>query len=481
VVVPPPAPVDTAAESRARAVALLERGIVALGGQEAVSRALAAKLEMESRTFVANPNQARDWRDTTPNPRPTRLRVLVEPARQRGVIESNSVSPGEIRFHLRTGHDTAGSYQLDLLQWRAGIDLARAPAPAGRAGVAGLVRNLPHLVVREALDAPSLRWIESRERDGARHEAVRYAAPLNGQVVELELDASTALPTRLTVPATRSALDFAEWRMIDGVGVPWVRVGRTAGRVTNEQRVSSVIFARALDDSLFAIPAGYADPPPAGPARATRLAEGVYRLDGMPGGYHAAFVVQPAGIAVLEAPTSPAFSDTALRVIGEVAPGLPVTHVLVTHHHNDHVGGLGPYVARGARLVVGAGLEEAVRRQLPDSLRARATFEPVGRSLTVGTGTRRVVAYPVANTHADGNVAYFVPAARVLFQGDLFYIPERGPVPPAFGVTEAMTAMVRTRGLRVEQVVGVHGRTGTWAEVRASIRRQPMPEAGPVR
>jgi glyoxylase-like metal-dependent hydrolase (beta-lactamase superfamily II) len=80
-----------------------------------------------------------------------------------------------------------------------------------------------------------------------------------------------------------------------------------------------------------------------------------------------------------------------------------------------------------------------------------------------------VAAYPVPNTHADGAVAYLVPAVGVLFQGDLFYIPERGDVPPAFEVTEALARVVRDAGLTVRQVVGVHGRSGTWAEVEQSL------------
>lgn len=51
-------------------------------------------------------------------------------------------------------------------------------------------------------------------------------------------------------------------------------------------------------------------------------------------------------------------------------------------------------------------------------------------------------------------------------------IPERGDVPPAFPVTEDIARVVRQRGLRVSQIVGVHGRTGTWAELETSLRRR---------
>jgi glyoxylase-like metal-dependent hydrolase (beta-lactamase superfamily II) len=180
-------------------------------------------------------------------------------------------------------------------------------------------------------------------------------------------------------------------------------------------------------------------------------------------------VVQGSEITVLEAPTDSSYSATAMRLMREVAPNARVARVLVTHHHGDHVAGLGAYVAQGATLVVGPGLEEAVRRQLPAALRAGARFETATDGRAIGDGATRVVAYAVPNGHAEGNVAYFVPAAGVLFQGDLFYIPERGDVPAAFSVTADLARVIRGRGLDVRLVVGVHGRSGTWAEVERSL------------
>jgi glyoxylase-like metal-dependent hydrolase (beta-lactamase superfamily II) len=101
-------------------------------------------------------------------------------------------------------------------------------------------------------------------------------------------------------------------------------------------------------------------------------------------------------------------------------------------------------------------------------VRARATFDVVTARRAVG----RVEAFPVPNAHADGTVAYWHAPSGVPFQGDLFYIPERGEVPPAFPVTDALERAVRAQGLAVSSVVGMHGRTGTWAEVRASLDRR---------
>ena len=475
----PALPPDTASESRARAVALLERSVVALGGREVVTGARGADVTYHASSLIGW-QQARRWSDSTSRSA-SLLRYAIDLDRERGLVQTTSVSPGQIRFRFRNVVDTAGGTRVDLLRWRNGDDLLPIPRANAHASLASLGRMLPHLAVRQALRADaSLRDAGRRVRDGRALHVVRWGDPASAQPVELEIDPESALPVWTSGDGPGSFVELGEYRSVGGVQVPHLRRLHAAGRVFSEQRIARVDPRPAFADSVFAVPAGYAPPPPAGPARATRVAGSVYRLDGMPGGYHSAFVVRDTDVIVLEAPHSSAFSDTALRVIAHIAPGKRVTHVMVTHHHNDHVGGLGPYVAQGAVIVGGAGLEDAIRRQLADSLRARVRFEPVSAMRVIGRGSHRIVGLPVPNTHADGNVAWYVPAARVLFQGDLFYIPERGAIPPAFPVTQDLMRAVTAAKLPVAHVVGVHGRSGTWRDVERSVQLAPDEELTPV-
>lgn len=461
---PRTAPPDSAEIARA----LLTRSLEALGGAEAVARLRGFEIQLSTRPARGNWAQARDWSDSTPNPIPGQFRYLVDLEHRRVMYEFNTVSPGNIRFNYLTRFDTAGGWQVDLLGWRLGTDILRNPAAAVQASLSAAMRLLPQVAVRQALraDQPPRPVASS----GGATDAVAYVDPATGQVVTIEIERGSGLPTRTTVG--NSSVEFHDYRVQDGFRVPYRRIQRAGEQVTAEQTVVRLDLAPSLSDDRFEMPAGYSDPPVRGTPRATRVASGVYRLDEMPNGYHSAFAVWENGVAVLEAPLSAAYAEAALRVIADTAPGKRVTHVFVTHHHSDHVGGLAPYVSQGATIVVGAGLEEAIRRQLPDSLRERATFIPVSGRQTFGRGRGRIETIPVPNSHANGNVAFFLPAHGILFQGDLFYIPERGDVPAAFETSEALAAVVRAQRLRVNQVIGVHGRTGTWAEVEQSLRRR---------
>ena len=65
---------------------------------------------------------------------------------------------------------------------------------------------------------------------------------------------------------------------------------------------------------------------------------------------NAAFVITPAGVVVIDALGSPALAVRLLAEIKKVTP-TPVTHVLVTHYHADHIYGLQTMKAAGAKIL----------------------------------------------------------------------------------------------------------------------------------
>ncbi|MEM6995195.1 MAG: MBL fold metallo-hydrolase, partial [Myxococcota bacterium] len=61
------------------------------------------------------------------------------------------------------------------------------------------------------------------------------------------------------------------------------------------------------------------------------------------------------GLAVIEAPDSPRHGTSIVDSLGLTFPGLPITHIIQSHHHYDHAGGVRSLVAAGATAVVGNG------------------------------------------------------------------------------------------------------------------------------
>ena len=109
--------------------------------------------------------------------------------------------------------------------------------------------------------------------------------------------------------------------------------------------------------------------------------------------------------------------DTAVIDVPESAPiaaelkkrGWTLTHVLLTHHHYDHVDGLEELKADYPDAVV-VGAEADAHRLPPLDLKVKE-----GDTITVGIEWVRVIE---VSGHTIGHIAYHFPESEVVFTGD---------------------------------------------------------------
>lgn len=458
-----------APEVDARAVALLEQTLAKLGATEAPA---AFDLSFAGSSLSFSAGQAWSPNATTSSTAIER-RFVVDAAGGRARRESISVFPGPITFDTLAVYRPEGAWSVDRAKWRTGTDLQRATAEQSKETLAVWARMLPHTAVRQALAArATLKSTPRTTRDGRAVDVVTYN-DATGAAVTLFIDAESGLPVASTPGEfPNTAFEYSEYRAVDGVQVPhhWVMRGTT---VVEDHRVVRVDVRPALTDALFTVPAGYADPPANPTPRATKVAPNVYRLDDMPRGYHTAFVVQDDGVAVFDAPQNAQFSELTLKLIRETVGEKRVRRVLVSHHHNDHVGGIATFVAAGAAIVTTPSAQELFRKQLPEAVRGNVKFELVDESMrTLGSGASRINVYRVPNEHAETSLLFHLPAQKVLLQGDLFYIPDRGPIPPAFAVTADLERIIEHYKLDATIVLALHGRSATLDEMRESLAKR---------
>ncbi|OMG59044.1 hypothetical protein BJN44_03125 [Tessaracoccus sp. ZS01] len=115
-------------------------------------------------------------------------------------------------------------------------------------------------------------------------------------------------------------------------------------------------------------------------------------------------IVGDTGAMLIDTGNSPEQGAEVLASATALA-GVPVTHVLLTHDHHDHVNGL-------------AGMGEVI-----SIAHEKLTAVPVSRTfsmaLAVDLGNLRVEALHFGEGHTDNDVLVFLPGENVVFAGDL--------------------------------------------------------------
>jgi hypothetical protein len=66
----------------------------------------------------------------------------------------------------------------------------------------------------------------------------------------------------------------------------------------------------------------------------------------------------------------------------------------------------------------------------------------------------------------------YLPKAKLIFQGDLLILPNRGQPGPANALTAEFANAIDRLQLDVQTIAGVHGRVGTIADLRAAVAKR---------
>ena len=227
--------------------------------------------------------------------------------------------------------------------------------------------------------------------------------------------------------------------------------------------------------SAARLPAPYSN----APYRAVRLADGVFVVPGdtgrgSEGRPNAGFVVTDSGVAVIEALASPLEARQFLAMIRAVTRA-PVRWLLLTHHHPDHMMGAIVFTRLGAAVIAHPDRTMQTRENgdeglLADWDRVIGLHElqgfafadvptvPIAHDTTLVLGGRTIVLYhPPGAAHTAGDLAIWLPAARVLFAGDLLI--EDGVTMVVDGNSAIlMAALAHLDSLGATIVVPGHGR-----------------------
>lgn len=258
---------------------------------------------------------------------------------------------------------------------------------------------------------------------------------------------------------------FEGYKDFGGVSFP-ARIQRTLGG----HPVLDIAVADVKVNGVAAIkvPDTVAAGTPAITVTVNRLADGVLYLTG--GTHHSVAIEQKDHVVLVEAPQSEARAQAVIDKIKETLPGKPIRYMVNSHAHFDHSGGLRTLVAEGATVVTHQGNVDyykkawAAPRTLNKDRLAQApkaaAFEGFSGKHVLSDGKRQIEVYPIAgNTHNDAFALVYLPAEKILIEGDAYTPLAANAKPPATPNPYAVNLQENIEKLKldVEHIAALHG------------------------
>jgi glyoxylase-like metal-dependent hydrolase (beta-lactamase superfamily II) len=355
-----------------------------------------------------------------------------------------------------------------------------APTPAV-AAVADRLHQLwitPHGVIKAAMKHNAA--VQTQTEGGKTMTIISFVVPGEIKVKAFVNDRNLvekveSLTTNPVLGDTLTETTYADYKDFSGVQFPTKITQKAGGFPTLDLAVSEVKPNAAVD---IQVPDNVRQ---AGvKVQTDKIADGVWYLTG--GTHHSVLVEMADHLVVIDGPQNDARSTALIAEVKKTVPDKPIKFVVNTHHHFDHAGGLGAFVADGATIIT----HESNKAFLEQSLAAPRTVQPdklaqSGKKVTVegmqdkrvlSDGTRTIELYLIQGTsHDDGIIMAYLPKEKILVEADV-YIPAAPNVALPTQPNPESVALydnIERLKLTVDQILPMHGRKVPLAELQKSV------------
>lgn len=214
----------------------------------------------------------------------------------------------------------------------------------------------------------------------------------------------------------------------------------------------------------------------------TEVAANIYMLTGVGGnGGNMGLLVSDDQVLLIDTQFAE-LSDQILKAIKAVTDR-PLTYILNTHLHNDHIGGNVPISANGVVIIAHENVHSRLssvqysrleQREIPPAELGTLPSLTFSKSIHFFIGDLDVIAVHSPNSHTDGDTIVQFRGANVMHLGDLFFngifpfidIDAGGSLSGLIAASEL--ALARTN--RDTKIIPGHGPLATRADFRKYIR-----------
>ena len=181
------------------------------------------------------------------------------------------------------------------------------------------------------------------------------------------------------------------------------------------------------------------------------------------GAYQVMFLTTGEGVIAVDAP--PSIGENYLKAIAEVTDE-PITHVIYSHTHNDHVGSMSMFPDDAVYIAHQDVVDTLAKRSDPNRPVPTVTFED---KYTLEAGNQKLELAYYGPMHESGNIFIYAPNQKVLMLVDVIFpgwVPFKD-LAMAQDVTEFLAAHDKVLEYDFDTYIGGHlTRLGTSEDVQ---------------
>jgi Metallo-beta-lactamase superfamily len=346
-----------------------------------------------------------------------------------------------------------------------------ADADEGREQTAGIGTRMAVPVVLK---------LASQRLAGLRHEGIATFDGRRVTRISFNIDKNTRATLSIDNESQR-VVGFEQLANDPLLGVDttrWTYIGsQTADGLTLPQRATVSrrgitildirVTAAKFDDNAKITDADFTVDPSFKPFEAPALAVAEVRpglwevANAGQGNYRVQFVELADRLIAYDAPVSPTESRAVIQKLREKVPNKPISHVVLSHFHNDHIGGVRAFAEAGATIVTTADAQPVVRKIAEAQARTTSVvdqpapalkFALVDGKLELGDAARKVTVFEArGDPHVEKLLILVDGGSKIVIAADAY-----SDVMPFNATFDWLAQWIQTNQPGAEMMLGAH-------------------------
>jgi glyoxylase-like metal-dependent hydrolase (beta-lactamase superfamily II) len=303
-----------------------------------------------------------------------------------------------------------------------------------------------------------------------------YTATIHKTIVSLYIGLEDKLLHKLTTlhhdelfGDVLTTIHYGDFSAINGLCFPRIiSIGKVNGRIKDEVTLSSAVISATVP-VLLTRPAGTGtvveskeDKPE---LASKKYSDHIYFIELKHSDDRVLLVEFSDFLFVAEAPLNSTNGELIIAEAKKLAPGKPVKYFAFGHYHPHYIGGVRPFIHKGATIITTKGDEEFVRYLAaakhslePDSLQIQPRplkTETINDSLEITDGKMVLKLFVIGerSEHTRDYLIYYFPGRKLLFEDDLAWIKKDGIATRASGRQAGLYHAIMELHLDVQTIV----------------------------